>query len=110
MCEALSYSCVRPYATSDGAYLLPKLVARGSAVPLGQLGAILAEDERAVSVLGYRESECLKHKILAHGVCEVLLSTRHRRNAHQRVVNSNAEVVDCIAVRPQQLSMRTVDI
>lgn len=69
---------------------------------LGELGAILPEDERAVSVLRELKAEGLEDQRLAHRVGEMLLGARDGGDPHQRVVDGDAEVVDGHAVGAQE--------
>ena len=45
--------------------LLPELIARRGTMALGQLGPVLAQDERAVGVLRHLEPQRLQHQHLA---------------------------------------------
>ena len=71
-------------------------------MPLGELSLVLAQDERAVSILGEGEAERLEHQRLAHGVCQMLFCARDSGDAHKGIVDSNTEVVHRDAVRTKQ--------
>ena len=81
---------------------VPKLFDRLGAVALGELAAVLAEDQGQVGPDRNLPAEGLVEQGLAAGVGEVLFAADHVGDAHVVVIDRDGEIVDHRAVGAQE--------